>query len=191
MKTLLVICALALASQDILRPLRSQQIPLKRLQRSQEERQSLISLLNIYHNQLKYPSFLQLNTKIPLKNFANTQFVGEVGIGTPPQWLDVIFDTGSANFFINSNLCSSASCLSRPSYNSDNSLSFDGVGFVLEVQFGTGVITGMINQDNISIAGILLKRQRLAEVTAEEGEVFYDGKFSGILGLAKAKHRHK
>ena len=28
-----------------------------------------------------------------LQNIKNTQYVGEGGIGTPPQYLDVIFDT--------------------------------------------------------------------------------------------------
>lgn len=175
---------LVFSSQSPISSRNSLRIPLRRLERTNQEKQSLISLLNTHHSQLTYPSFLQLDSSISLKNFANTQFVGEVGIGSPPQWLDVIFDTGSSNFFINSKLCDSASCLSRPSYDNDKSFTFEKVGFLLEVQFGTGLITGVISEDIVSIAGVELTHQRFAEVTDEEGDVFYDAKFNGILGLA-------
>jgi hypothetical protein len=49
--------------------------------------------------------------KLLLKNYMNTQFVGRVGVGNPPQEFDVIFDTGSANFWINSKQCTDESCL--------------------------------------------------------------------------------
>ena len=180
---LFLFLSLVYSKQGFLNSKNAFRIPLKRLHRTTQQNQIFISLLNTYHDELKYPSFLERKSSIHLKNFGNTQFVGEVGVGSPPQWLDVIFDTGSSNFFINSKYCKAETCISRPYYDHKLSYTFESIGFILKVQFGTGEITGEINEELITIGGIQLKKQRFAEVSNEIGEVFIDAKFAGILGL--------
>mmetsp|Transcript_10523 Transcript_10523/g.20220 ORF Transcript_10523/g.20220 Transcript_10523/m.20220 type:complete len:336 (+) Transcript_10523:1909-2916(+) len=123
-------------------------------------------------------------TTVQLKNFANTQFVGTVGVGNPPQYLDVIFDTGSANFWVNSALCEEDSCEKRAAYDHTKSKDFEELDEYLEVEFGTGIVEGVINQDTVTVAGIVIRAQRIGEITDEVGDVFAASKFSGILGLA-------
>ena len=79
----------------------------------------------------------------------NTQFVGEVGIGHPPQFFDAIFDTGSANFWINSKKCHDASCENHDAYDSSKSDKYKELGFSAEVQFGTGSIKGDMISDEV------------------------------------------
>jgi cathepsin D len=119
-----------------------------------------------------------------LKNFKNTQYVGEITIGTPPQVIPVIFDTGSANLWVTSSLCKSYSCSSHTSFNRNKSSTWKHKGLRADITFGTGEISGEINSDTFGLGGIKIPDQNFGEILNEKGDVFEAGKFSGILGLA-------
>ncbi len=57
----------------------------------------------------------------------------------------------------------------------------------MKVSFGTGEITGQINQDTFKLGSITINQQKFGEIIKELGNVFSEGKFSGILGFAYPK----
>eukprot|EP00750_Incisomonas_marina_P002254 INCI12174.1.p1 GENE.INCI12174.1~~INCI12174.1.p1 ORF type:complete len:367 (-),score=37.95 INCI12174.1:589-1689(-) len=121
---------------------------------------------------------------VRLTNVQNTQYIGAIGIGTPPQAVNVIFDTGSANLWVTSSLCRESTCLSHPSFDAHKSSSYQRIGYGIHVKFGTGKIEGFMSEDTFSVANIVIPGQRFAEVTSEQGSVFWSPHFSGIMGLA-------
>jgi hypothetical protein len=124
---------------------------------------------------------------IPLRNYKNTQYVGIIAIGSPPQEIPVIFDTGSGNLWVTSTLCKAFPCTSHVSYSRAKSSKFQRIGLGVQVTFGTGTVSGEINQDQFTLGNIKVPGQKFGEILDEDGDVFNAGKFSGILGLAYPK----
>ena len=133
--------------------------------------------------QSKSKNLKGINKRISLKNYKNSQYVGIIEIGQPPQSLPVIFDTGSGNLWVTSSRCTSDSCQKQKSYNSALSNTYNKLGLGVEVTFGTGVVSGEINSDSFNLGSLLLPDQHFGEILEQQGDVF-NKDFSGILGLA-------
>jgi hypothetical protein len=65
---------------------------------------------------------------LTLKNHLNIQYYGTISVGTPPQSLQVLFDTGSSCFWVASSKCEPKVCYSHKRYFSNKSSSYVAVG---------------------------------------------------------------
>ncbi|XP_042757267.1 phytepsin [Lactuca sativa] len=119
-----------------------------------------------------------------LTNYINTQYYGEIGIGTPPQMFNVIFDTGSSNLWVPSSKCYlSMSCYVHSKYRSGMSITYKSSGQSGAIEYGSGSISGFFSKDNVKIGHLIIKDQEFIEATKEPDMTFMTGKFDGILGL--------
>ncbi|XP_016792135.1 napsin-A isoform X2 [Pan troglodytes] len=113
---------------------------------------------------------------VPLSNYRDVQYFGEIGLGTPPQNFTVAFDTGSSNLWVPSRRCHffSVPC---------SSSSFQANGTKFAIQYGTGRVDGILSEDKLTIGGIKGASVIFGEALWEPSLVFAFAHFDGILGL--------
>lgn len=136
----------------------------------------------------KHKKMSQQRTKerflLKLADVRNSQYVGEIGVGTPPQKFKVIFDTGSSNLWITSSKCKDESCKKHNQFDAEESSTFEQTSIEMTVKFGTGSVQGTLGRDTFSIGPIKVKKQVFGQIMSEYGDVFKIGEFDGILGLS-------
>nr|XP_035924021.1 napsin-A isoform X2 [Halichoerus grypus] len=122
---------------------------------------------------------------VPLSNYMNVQYYGEIGLGTPPQNFSVVFDTGSSNLWVPSIRCHffSVPCWFHHRFNSKASSSFQPNGTKFAIQYGTGKLDGILSEDKLTIGGIKGASVIFGEALWEPSLVFTFAHFDGILGL--------
>ncbi|CAH8256648.1 unnamed protein product [Arabidopsis lyrata] len=137
-----------------------------------------------------YPSFATLGgdssnqDQVILKNYLDAQYYGVIGIGTPSQEFEVIFDTGSSNLWVPSSKCYlSLACYLHPKYKSTKSKTYIKNGKTCTITYGSGSISGFFSEDNVKVGDLVVKNQEFIEATREGSLTFLLAKFDGLLGL--------
>ncbi|XP_047319035.1 aspartic proteinase A1-like [Impatiens glandulifera] len=119
-----------------------------------------------------------------LRNFWNAEYYGQIGIGTPPQFFSVIFDTGSSNIWIPSSKCYfSIACFIHPKFKSKLSSTYTKMGKPCEIPYGSGTVYGFFSRDYAQVGDVIIKDQVFTEATSEDFFLFMLAQFDGVLGL--------
>lgn len=120
-----------------------------------------------------------------LKNYLDTQYYGEIGIGSPPQIFTVVFDTGSSNLWVPSSKCLlSITCYFHSKFIARLSRTYTKIGIPCKIQYGSGSVSGFLSQDHVKVGDDIIINQEFAEVTREGFLALLGVQFDGILGLA-------
>merc|ERR1719453_474905 len=122
---------------------------------------------------------------IVINDYENSQYYGQISLGTPAQDFEVIFDTGSADLWVASSNCDN-SCRGKAEYDSSESSTYVANGTVFHIEYGSGPVSGYESFDTLDFGGLTIENQEFAEITDASGlgAAFIAGKFDGILGMA-------
>jgi len=122
---------------------------------------------------------------IQLTDVQDSEYFGEVLIGTPPQKFTVIYDTGSSNLWVPSKSCTNCK-QNGDKYDSSQSSTYAKNGTAFSLQYGTGSCNGFLSTDITGLGGVDIKGFTFGEVTTEAAAVFGQAPFDGILGMGPA-----
>ncbi|XP_030832893.1 beta-secretase isoform X1 [Strongylocentrotus purpuratus] len=109
----------------------------------------------------------------------------EVDIGTPPQKLNVLIDTGSSNFAV---AASSHNAISTY-YRRNESSTYEDQGTYVKVPYTQGEWSGDLGQDLVQIASLGNQSFQANIAAITESKMFFlnDSRWQGILGLGYAE----
>mmetsp|Transcript_133052 Transcript_133052/g.332090 ORF Transcript_133052/g.332090 Transcript_133052/m.332090 type:complete len:529 (-) Transcript_133052:58-1644(-) len=161
-------------------------------------------VLNLHHDSLHLGEGREFKPTCSSLANKQTHFTVRIGVGTPPQFFDVVADTGSDSVIVNSCLCAQTGhcspkdrCFQGEDQSSTFSLAeeFDAQSNAtylesIVITFGSGQVQAVIASDVVQVGkasaqmteGLLLMVNKALN---------FDGPFEGILGLGIPKRQPK
>ncbi|CAH8556278.1 hypothetical protein MS3_00005502 [Schistosoma haematobium] len=128
------------------------------------------------------------NTSTPeqLINYENLQYYGEISVGTPPQKLRVLFDTGSTDTWLASRKCwfLDIFCWMFSFYDSSKSSTYRPNGSIYNVHYLDSVYSGFWSMDTIRINSLEIQNQAFVEVRSIFNLDYLSDKYDGIIGMS-------
>jgi len=124
---------------------------------------------------------------LKLKDLRNSEFAVTIGVGTPPVMMDVIPDTGSSNFWVNSERCPNRPCRIHHRFDRTKSSTYHSSAVTMRVRYGSGSLSGVLATEAVRIGPIHVEGANIGLIEQELGSVWMSGAMDGILGLSFQK----
>ncbi|CAL8336960.1 unnamed protein product [Lota lota] len=136
----------------------------------------------LHNPELKLQRGLELSS-VPLTFDPQITYYGVIGIGNPPQYFKILFDTGSTDLWVPSLNCTSYSCDNHAKFNRSASSTFQKGGEVFALEYVTGLVKGVTAYDTVLISDIYVENQIFGLTYLEVPFLRYMP-WDGIQGLA-------
>jgi hypothetical protein len=151
----------------------------------------------IKHNPLSYADYIAqaehvavraekwvAGEQVPVKDYMNTQYFVEIGLGSDNQRFTVVPDTGSSNLWVYSKNCHAIACRKHNQYNPTSSSSYVADGEDFDISYGSGSVKGYVSQDVASFTPDITATMKFGEIQKAKGVTFLVSQMDGIIGLA-------
>ncbi|ERT03020.1 hypothetical protein HMPREF1624_01324 [Sporothrix schenckii ATCC 58251] len=116
---------------------------------------------------------------------SDVEYICEVSIGTPPQKLQLDFDTGSADLWVISTELPASDQKNHSAFDPTKSTSFSQMeGYSWKIQYGdSSSASGDVGSDVVSLGGLGIPKQAI-ELAKKVSSEFVQSTGDGLLGLA-------
>jgi hypothetical protein len=115
-----------------------------------------------------------------------TLYVGYIYVGYPPQIIPVTFDTGSGYTWLASRYCKQTNeCVAETIYKDDQSKTMKQLNISLQINFGSGSLSGTFVQDVIALSPKIISiKEPIGEIVEVQDHLLFQAGISGIIGLS-------
>ncbi len=118
-----------------------------------------------------------------MTNYLNAQYTVDVGIGTPPQFLEVVPDTGSFELVVSSDECKGCGARHRRYRRlASNSFAAKG-GEEVTTMYGQGPVRSEVVLDRVTLGSIVIPSQSILLMEKNELRGFDEAAYDGVMGL--------
>lgn len=165
------------------RAIEMEQTQLKK--RGQLEKRASTASIGLTDYCTSLPSNLHLRRKLkvfPMETVSggtDSSYYGGIGIGTPAQSFNVIFDSGSADLWVPS----SSASTSHDTFSSGDSSTVETSTASWDIQYGTGSSSGVLARDTVTVGSITVPKQIFA-LASTLAPVIESLPSDGIMGMA-------
>ncbi|XP_028813188.1 gastricsin-like [Denticeps clupeoides] len=176
MKSLVLVLAVAIMAEAI-------KVPIMRGKSVREKMREQGIELPYVDPGLKFqpPEIIAASGAAAMNIYYDTYYYGSISIGTPPQTFPVLYDTGSANLWVDSVYCNSQSCNVHSKFNPQQSSTFRNSGSTTQIVYGAGGVDLMLGYDTVNVGGISVQNQVVGLSTSAQ---LSPTPFAGVVGLA-------